>query len=84
MKKPVERFQTGWGDQHGHRFIALGHQYVRRDVMWKHSIYRRFALNGHLYKTDNSVKRTPRVGYCLSLLPLFDSLLRRTLLLNVY
>ena len=35
--------------------------------------------------TDTSVKRTPRVGPCLSLLPLFDSLykmdtsLRRTL-----
>ena len=24
-------------DQHGPRFIVLGHQYGRRDVMWKHS-----------------------------------------------
>ena len=32
------------------------------------------SLNGHLYKTDTSVKRTFRVGHCLSLLPLFDSL----------
>ena len=24
--------------QHGRRFIVLGHQYGRRDVMWKHSI----------------------------------------------
>ena len=36
--------------------------------------YSRLSLNGHLYKTDTSVKRTPRVGPCLSLLPLFDSL----------
>ena len=37
-------------------------------------IYGRLSLNGHLYKTDTSVKRTPRVGPCLSLLLLFDSL----------
>ena len=37
-------------------------------------VYSRLSLNGHLYKTDTSVKRTPRVGPCLSLLPLFDSL----------
>ena len=38
--------------------------------------YSRLSLNGHLYKTDTSVKRarTPRVGPCLSLLPLFHSL----------
>ena len=36
--------------------------------------YSRLSLNGHLYKTDTCVKRTPRVGSCLSLLPLFDSL----------
>ena len=29
-------------------------------------------LNGHLYKTNISVKRTPRVGPCLSWLHLFD------------
>ena len=36
--------------------------------------YSGLSLNGHLYKTDTSVKRTLRVGPCLSLLPLFDSL----------
>ena len=36
--------------------------------------YSRLSLNGHLYKTDTSVKQTLRVGPCLSLLPLFDSL----------
>ena len=36
--------------------------------------YSRLSLDGHLYKTDTSVKRTPRVGPCLSLLLLFDSL----------
>ena len=46
--------------------------------------YSRLSLKGHLYKTDTSVKRTPRVGPFPSLLPLFDSLyktdisLRRT------
>ena len=37
-------------------------------------LYSRLSLNGHLYKTDTSVKRTLRVCPCLSLLPLFDSL----------
>ena len=36
--------------------------------------YSRLSLNEHLYKTHTCVKRTPRVGSCLSLLPLFDSL----------
>ena len=31
-------------------------------------------FNRHLFKMDTSVKWTPRVGPCLSLLPLFDSL----------
>ena len=37
-------------------------------------VYSLLSLNGHLYQTDTSVKRTPRVGPCLCLLPLFDSL----------
>ena len=37
------------------------------------TIYSLLSLNGHLYKTDTSVKWTLRVGPCLSLLPLFDS-----------
>ena len=36
--------------------------------------YSRLSLKGHRYKTDTSVKRTLRVGPCLSLLLLFDSL----------
>ena len=32
--------------------------------------YSRLSLNRHLYKMDTSVKRTLRVGACLSLLPL--------------
>ena len=31
--------------------------------------YSQLSLNGHLYKTDTSVKRTPRVGPCLCLFP---------------
>ena len=37
-------------------------------------VYSRLSLIGHLYKMDTSVKRTLRVGPCLSFLPLFDSL----------
>jgi len=37
------------------------------------SDYSRLSLNGHLYKTDNSLKRTPRVvTLSLSLLLLVD------------
>ena len=37
--------------------------------------YSQLALNRHLYKTDTALKRPPRVGSCLSLLLLLDSLL---------
>ena len=36
--------------------------------------YSRLSLNGHFCETDTSVKWTLRVGPCLSLLLLFDSL----------
>ena len=36
--------------------------------------YSPLSLNGHLYMTDTSVKRTPRVGPYFPLLSLFDSL----------
>ena len=36
--------------------------------------YSWLSLKGHLYKMDTSLKWTPRVGPCLSLLLLFDSL----------
>ena len=36
--------------------------------------YNRFSFNGYLYKKDTSVKRTPTIGPCLSLLSLPDSL----------
>ena len=47
--------------------VYLSHPYVTR-------MYSRLSLNGHLCKKDASLKRTPRVGPRLSLLPLFDSL----------
>ena len=40
-------------------------------IVW---CYSQLSLNGHLYKTDTSVKRTPRVGPYFPLLSLFDSL----------
>ena len=45
-----------------------------KDVLKSLTKYSRLSVNGNLYKTDASVKRTPRVGPCLSLFPLFDSL----------
>ena len=41
-------------------------------VLW--ADYSWLYYNGHLYRTRTSVKQTPKVGPCLSLLPLFDSL----------
>ena len=52
--------------------ILLFIYFVRENRAYE--FYSRLSLNGHLYKTDTSLKRTPRVGPCLSLLPLFDSL----------
>ena len=40
VRKEFNSQRSGLGQQHGRRFIVLGHQYDRRDVMWKHSICR--------------------------------------------
>ena len=48
--------------------------FFAKKVALSYTLYSRLSLNGHLYKTDTSVKRTLRVGPCLSLLLLFDSL----------
>ena len=37
-KKRDQLPRVGLGHQHIRHFIVLGHQYGRRDVMWKHSI----------------------------------------------
>ena len=37
----------------------------------RRAIYSQLSLDGLLYKTDTSVKRTSRVCPCLSVLPLF-------------
>ena len=34
-QKKVQLPQTSLENQHGRRFIVLGHQYVGRDVIWK-------------------------------------------------
>ena len=47
---------------------------ARGTIVLVKSNYSRLSLNRHLYKTDTSVKRTPRVGPCLCLFPLFVSL----------
>ena len=68
--------------------MAIMKQSTPRHELFKYSfdVYSRLSLNGHLYTTDTSVKRTLRVGPCLSLLPLLiltlykmDTSLRRTL-----
>ena len=64
----------GW---HIHQYLKMTHTLRINDgcVLEAFSFYySRLSLNGHLCKTNTSVKRTPRVGPCLSLLPLFDSL----------
>ena len=38
IRKEFNSHRIGLGHQHGCRFIVLGRQYGRRDVMWKHSI----------------------------------------------
>ena len=35
--------------------------------------YSQLSFNGHLYKTDASLKGTPRVGTCCSSITSFDS-----------
>ena len=37
IRKEFNSHRTGLEHQDGRRFIVLGHQYGRRDVMWKHS-----------------------------------------------
>ena len=45
------------------------------DIVYNpYKYYSWLSLDGHLYKTDTFTKWTPRVGLCLSLLPLLDSL----------
>ena len=56
------------------RFFKPGFWKVVLGLGTYHVVYSRLSLNGHLYKTDTSVKRTPRVGPCLCLFPLFDSI----------
>ena len=63
------------GCAHADRSLLLknSHSRLNREELWCRE-WSGLSLNGHLYKTDASLKRTPRVGPCLCLLPLFDSL----------
>ena len=65
---------------HFHKNYYIGLQVVEYQPTINHVrfpnqnyMYSRLSLNGHLYKTNTSVKRTPRAGPCLCLFPLFDS-----------
>ena len=60
---------------HYNKNYYIGLQVVNRICFPnQYYMYSRLSLNGHLYKMDTSVKRTPRVGPCLCLFLLFDSL----------
>ena len=52
--------------QHGRRFVVLGHQYGRRDVMWKHSIVVCVLLK-ILMLQCSACSNSSRLLYCLAL-----------------
>ena len=61
---PSKEFNSqkiGLGHQHGRRFSVLGHQYDRRDVMWKHS---KLCLQIKLFPYE------PCKSFCNARLPL--------------
>ena len=47
IRKEFNSHRTGLGRQHGRRFIVLGHQYGRCDIMWKHSIIK-LCVDAHV------------------------------------
>ena len=54
ISKEFNSQRDGLGQQHGRRFIVLGHQYGRRDVMWKCSIqiFKEKKLSTHKKKAQ--------------------------------
>ena len=54
--------------------MQLTHQKAKRCYLYYCLYYTSDWFTVDSLLTDTSVKRTPRVGPCLSLLPLFDSL----------
>ena len=46
-------------NSHGGRFIVLGHQYGRRDVMWKHSIFHPCRLYSTVLVSIDTATRPP-------------------------
>ena len=73
MGHPGEKFNLG-GPKFLRIFLSDHGRNLSHDDGTFFYPYSRLSLNGHLYKTDTSVKRTPRVGPCPCLFPLFDSL----------
>ena len=49
IRKEFNSHRTSLEHQDGRRFIVLGHQYGRRDVMWKHSINSWFIKCSEIY-----------------------------------
>ena len=57
-----------------HALLFLFLSLKAEELLKGKKLYSRLSLNGHLYKTDTSVKRTPREGLCLSIIPEFEFL----------
>ena len=84
--KELEKIETRWlFTQSKNKWTILSlvssvkwlysfHQRVKSFLHTKKRFKVKFAVTVDLLLTDTSLKRTPRVGPCLSLLPLFDSL----------
>ena len=65
IRKEFNSQRNGLVHQHGSRFIVLGHQYGRRDVMWKLSIGFIYALSGPLHSKVFSLSLVPDPLYFL-------------------
>ena len=68
IRKEFNFHRTGLEHQHGRRFVVLGHQYGRLDVMWKHSInYMRRA------RLQSSLARFSILKQIPSMISLFEN-----------
>ena len=56
IRKEFNSHRTGLGHQHGRRFIVLGHQYGRCDVMWK----RNWLVAAESLENDRNQQKTVR------------------------
>ena len=56
IRKEFNSHRIGLERQHGRRFIVLGHQYGRRDVMWKYmTLHSRHFQGVQKFHTDDAL-----------------------------